>query len=166
MARLHTLEPASLPIPDDVQPGEGWSKVMVEMAAHIGPRDVLRLCESYGGQQVYFPSDPAKAPFADVIGPDKASTLGQVFRMERLTIPTGRYAINRAKRAAIIAAVRARRVTVAEAAAMLHLRRDTVSQLLKRPSEGVAASPFVPQPRPKDPRQIELFPDSAPEAAL
>lgn len=166
MARLHALEPAALPIPDDVQPGPGWSKVMVEMSGLIGARDVLRLCEQYGGQQVYFPVDPGKAPFADVIGQDKAEALGHLFRMTRLTIPTARYAIARAKRAGVIAAVRVRRLTVAEAAAMLHIRRDTVSQLVKCPTEGIGSAKFNPPPRPKDHRQIEMFPDRVPEPGI
>lgn len=148
------------PIPDDIKPGKGWSKIMIEMAAYIGARDVLRLCERYGGQQVYFPADPAKTPFVDDIGQDKADALCAAYRLHRVTLPTARFAISRARRSGIIAAARARRMTVAQAAAMLHLRHDTVSRLVKQEDEGGDDAPLYIVQRPKDPRQIEMFPDT------
>ena len=132
---------------------------MIEMAGYIGAYDVLRLCEQYGGQQVYFPADPANAPFVDDIGRDKAQALCAHWRLECVTLPTARYAIARAKRAPIIAAVRARKLTVARAAAMMHLRHSTVSRLVKSADEGLDCGPFILPERKKDPRQIEMFPD-------
>lgn len=160
MAALHALEPSGLSIPDDVMPGKGWSKLMVEMAAYIGARAVLALCERYGGQQVYFPADPAKVPFLDVLGRSKAEALCSVYRGERVTLPTARYAIARAKRGGIIAAVRAGHITVAEAAARLHLRRDTVSGLVKSKEEGIGCLSSLPITPRGDPRQLDMFQDA------
>ena len=161
MGALHPIEPVDLPIPDDVRPSQGWSKIMIEMAAYIGARDVLRLCERYGGQQVYFPTDTAKAPFMDVLGEAKAEHLCRVFRAARITLPTARYAIAQVKRAGVIAAVRAGSLTIGEAAARLHLRRDTVSQLVRQSTEGQDCKPVAVLCRPHDTRQIEMFPDHA-----
>lgn len=146
-----------LPIPEDVQPGQGWSPVMIAMADHIGAFDVLRLCDTYGGQAVYFPQDPAKAPFVDVLGREKAERLSAAFRLEKITLPTGRYALSVARRAGVLASVRAGGITIAEAAALLRMRRNSVSTLLKS-GEAQGYSPSQPAIRKVDSRQLEMFP--------
>ena len=150
---------AELPIPCDVQPGRGWSAVMLDMAAHIGPYDVLRLCESYGGQQVYFPVDMANAPFGDILGEEKAARLCRAYQRERVTLPTARYAIAVARRGGVIAAVRAGAMTVAQAAAVLRLRRDTVSSLVKS-GEGQDCAPSFRPIGQHDTRQLDMFGDA------
>ena len=134
---------------------------MVEMAAHIGAYEVLRLCEVYGGQQVYFPVDPANAPLVEILGGAKAKRLCKAFQRERITIPTARHALSIARRASVIAAARAGDLSVAAAAAKLGLRRDTVSTLIRSSDEGFGLLPETARPDRGQPRQIELF-DAAP----
>lgn len=165
MAAPIAIDRTDLPIPTDVQPGKGWSTIMLEMAAHVGAYDVLRLCENYGGQQVYFPVDPANAPFADVLGRGKAEALCTIFRRERITIPTARHAIAVAKRGCVIAAVRAGAMTIAEAVAKLGLRRDTIASLVRGSSEGQLCNVAMPVSRIRDPRQLEMFGDQTEDAA-
>ena len=157
MGALHVIDRAELPIPADVMPGKGWSSVMIEMAAHIGARDVLRLCDCYGGQQVYFPVEAANAPFVEILGRAKAKRLCQLYRRERLTIPTAHHALAVARRGGVLAAVRIGAMTVGQAAAKLHLRRDTVARLVKTSAEGRDSAAIRAATPRHDTRQIELF---------
>lgn len=149
-----------LAIPEDVQPGRGWSRFMLEMAAHIGPYATLLLCDRFGGREIYVPADADKSPFVAVIGEERAAIVARVYRRERIAIPTARYALNRARRGAILAAVRAGSLTVTQAARMLGLRRDYVSTLKNAGDEGVGVAP-APIARKHDPRQLDMF--KAPE---
>ena len=142
-------------IPRDVRPGRGWSPQMLELADHIGAHDTLLICAAYGGQELYIPADPAKCPFVDVIGPAKAAIIADVYHRNVIAVPTARYALAEARRAPVIQAARDRRITVAEAARQLGLRRDYVSRLVNRVDSD------LPCPSPRgpatDPRQLDMF---------
>lgn len=157
MGALHPIEHDPLPLPNDIEPGKGWSAVMIDMAAHIGTRSVLELCDRYGGQQVYFPIDPKNAPLVDVLGGRKARALCKAYQKERITIPTARHALARARRGGIIAAVRAGTLSVGMAAAKLGIRRDTLSALVRRTDEGRDWSPSDSSGKRCDPSQLDLF---------
>jgi hypothetical protein len=146
-----------MPIPREVAPGPGWSAQMREMAEHIGAYETLLICDRYGGQEVYIPADATKNPFLPLVGAAKAKALSWAYRRDTLAIPTAGYALRRARRAGIIAAVRAGQVTVAEAAKILGLRRDYASKLINQTEEGREVAPApIGLPR-VDPRQTSIF---------
>lgn len=147
------------PIPRDVRPGRGWCRFMVEMADHIGPYDVLRICEALGGQEVVVPVDPMRSPFRAVVGAEAARVLSRVYGRERIIIPLARVAITRARRGPVIASIRCGGLTVAAAAKALGMRRDNLSRLVNRTDEGADAAPLFRRGRKSDPRQIDMFPD-------
>lgn len=125
-----------LPIPVDVVPGPGWTAQMREIADHIGAYATLRIIAAFGGRQVYVSRDPAASPFREVIAGEEASILADVFGGNRLLVPVGRVPLARARRAVVIAAVRARRVTGADAARILGTSRTYLSHLVNETDEG------------------------------
>jgi hypothetical protein len=56
----------------------------------------------------------------------------------------------------VIAAIRAKRMTVSEGAAILRMARRALSHIVNHSEEGLDCPPLVLTPR-RDPRQIELF---------
>lgn len=159
-------DPHKLPIPEDVQPGPGWTEQMVEMAAHIGPYLTLLIVDRFGGQMIYVTADPEKNPFRELIGAEAATIISHVYRRERLQIPTARFALRRARREGILAAVRANRMTAGEAARILKMSRSYMANLINATDEGtgVELSDWTPTPsrrlKAPDPRQIALFPEA------
>jgi hypothetical protein len=131
-------DPSTLPIPDDVQPNDRWSPLMVEIADHIGAKPTLELIACFGGQEVYVPVDPTLNPFRDVLGEEQAETLRRVFERERLTLPTGKVALARARRQGVLRRVRAGELNMSEAARILRSSRNYVSQLINKSMEGTA----------------------------
>lgn len=130
---------------------------MLEMASHIGAYATLLICERFGGRDIYIPADAAKCPFLALIGEEKANCISWVYRRETITVPTARYALSRARRGGVLAAARARKITVAQAARMLGLRRDYVSKLLNKGDEGIGVIRHIAHVREADPRQIDMF---------
>ncbi|SCW55883.1 hypothetical protein SAMN02927924_01342 [Sphingobium faniae] len=161
MARARTLHIHDLPIPADVQADAAWPPIMLEMAAHIGAYETLCIVDAFAGQDVYVPVDPHRNPFLDIIGADKAATFTHAFQRERLPIPAGRRPLEKARRAGVVAAVRAKRMTVVEGAAILRMPRRHLSRLISKTDEGSKATPFVFPARPRDPAQLDMF-DTAP----
>ena len=157
MARPRTFKPDDIPIPADVKPHASWPPMMLEMAAHIGPYDTLRIVDAFAGQEVYVPLDARRSPFTDIVGTDKAAVLAHVYGRERLPIPTGRNALLRARRQGVIAAIRAHRMTVVEGAAILRTARRHLSRLVNQSDEGTDAEPVPILERPRDHRQLEMF---------
>ncbi|WP_454280232.1 hypothetical protein [Sphingomonas sp. Marseille-Q8236] len=149
---------SDLPIPNDVRPGRGWTPFMLEMAAHVAPKHVLTLVDRFGGQVVYVPIAVEKSPFLDVLPMDTVATIARVYGREKLDIPTAREALARARRAPVIAAVRAGRLTRNEAARMIGSSRRYVAYLANQTNEADDAPVFVPR-RVVDSRQIEMFPE-------
>ncbi|QHL90679.1 hypothetical protein GVO57_07330 [Sphingomonas changnyeongensis] len=135
---------------------------MVEMAGHIGAYLTLVLIDRYGGQQLSFTQAFADGPLAELLGAEAAATLRQVYRGERVFLPTGRRAIAYAKRQPILAAVRANLLTGQEATRILRTSRTYVSYLLHETTEGTGVVPppeFRARRRAVDPRQIDMFGD-------
>lgn len=161
MARPRAARLEDIPIPDDARPHPSWPPAMLEMAAHIGAADTLRVVDAFAGQDVYVPVDPARSPFAAIIGAEKAAVLSHVYQRERLAIPAGRHALARARRQGIIAAIRNRRMTVVEGAAILGMARRHLSRLVNQTDEGTGCEPVAPQRRVSDPRQLDMFEDPA-----
>lgn len=160
MARARTFRPDDIPIPLDAKPHASWPPMMLEMAAHIGPYDTLRIVDAFAGQDVYVPLDPSRSPFTDIVGSAKAAVLAHVYGRERLPVATGRNALLRARRQGIIAAIRSGRLTVVEGAAILRMARRSVCRLLNQSDEGTDAEPVPLLERPKDHRQLEMFGES------
>jgi len=134
-AAHHFPLPDQLPIPRDVQVGPGWGAQMREMADHIGPYATLLIVDRWGGQQVYVAADPARNVFRDAIGAAAAETMSRIYGRETLKVPTGKPALAQARRAPIIAAVRAGEMTGAEAAARLRVNRTYISELINQRDE-------------------------------
>lgn len=130
---------------------------MLDIASHIGAYDTLILCEQFGGRDIYVPVDASKNPLREAVGPAKARKLSWVYRRETLAIPTARHALAVARRAPVLASVRAGDLSVAQAARLLHLRRDYVSKLVARTDEGREAPPLPALSRKRDPRQLDMF---------
>lgn len=172
MTRLsHNFRAAEeLPIPEDAKPGKGWTEQMLEMADHIGPYRTLQLVEAFGGMRIYIPADPERGKvyddrgsIVDVVGIAAAAKLSAIYRCEYLHVPTARYALSRAKRRPIIAAVKAGRMTGAQAARMLGTSRPYLANLVNQTDEGEGKSTWTRRPQP-DPGQMDLFGDGEDEA--
>lgn len=157
MAKALTTRPDDLPIPEDTRPHASWPPIMLDMAAHIGPYDTLRIVDAFAGQYIYVPIDPSKSPFLGILGSEKAAMFAHVYGAERLPIPAGRNALARARRAGVIALVRAKRMTLKDAAALLRMPVRHMSTLINKTDEGTDAEPAVLLERPRDPRQLDMF---------
>lgn len=157
MARKQSYREDAVAIPPDAKPHKSWPPLMLEMAAHIGAYDTLRVVDAFAGRQVYVSADPQCNPFVDVISPEKCVIISHVYRRERLEIPTGRNALLRARRQGVIAAIHAGKLTVLEGAAMLRMSRRHLSRLVNHTAEGTDAEPVPVLVRPRDDRQMEMF---------
>lgn len=146
-----------LPIPQDVRPGPGWTEQMLEMADHIGPYATLLLVDRFAGQNIYVPKDPAKGQLAGVIGTEKAAIMSRIYQCNRLTIPRARSALDRARRAPIVAMARNGDMTISEAAIRACTTRTFMSFLVNRTDEGCCGAEIQLPRRAADPRQIEMF---------
>ncbi|MDQ1229301.1 hypothetical protein [Sphingomonas sp. SORGH_AS_0879] len=149
-----------LPIPDDAKPGRGWTPFMLEMAAHIGATNTLRLVDHFGGQKIYVPIAVEKSPFADVLPTETVETLARVYGREKVEFPTAREALFRARGAPVIAAVREKRLARNDAARILRTSARYISQLANDTDDEPDGRVFVLR-RPVDTRQLEMFPDPA-----
>jgi hypothetical protein len=157
MARRLTTRPDDLPIPVDAKAHSSWPPIMLEIAAHIGAYDTLRIVDAYAGQRVYIPIDASRNPLRDLIGSDKAAIMSQVFGIETLLIPSGRRPLERARRAGVVALVRAKKMTVSDAAALLRMAPRHLTTLINKTDEGTDDEPLVMLERPRDARQLEMF---------
>lgn len=144
-----------LPIPPNVKIGPGWTGQMREMADHIGAFATLRICAAFGGQQLYIARDPAASPFKDVVSADAVHTVASVYNGNRLLIPVARTAITRARRAAVIAMVRAGDLSGADAARIIGTSRSYLAHLVNATDEGldIGGEPRADVPSP----QLDLF---------
>jgi len=146
-----------LPIPRDARVTRKWTDQMREMAAHIGPYRTLLVIDALGGQEVYVPASADRGRLADVIGSDGAAIMSQVYACNRIRLPVGRAALNEARRAGVIAAIREGRMTIGEAVPILGTSRSYISQLVHHTDEGEAVEPYVPRRSRHDPRQLDMF---------
>jgi len=157
MARQIATRPEDLPIPEDAKAHESWPPIMLDMAAHVGAHATLRIVDAFAGQYIYVPMDVSRSPFTDVVGAEKAAVLAHVYGRERLPIPVGRNALMRARRAGVIALVRAKKLGVGEAAALLRMPVRHMSRLINKTDEGTDAEPTLLLQRPRDARQLDMF---------
>ncbi|HEX7820664.1 MAG TPA: hypothetical protein VF463_08590 [Sphingobium sp.] len=157
MARPKTIRIDDWPIPEDAQADPKWPPIMLDMAAHIGPYATLLIVDAFAGQEVYVSKDPARSPFSDIIGADKAETMAHVYGVERLRIPGGRMPLLKARRAGILAACRAKKMSVDEGAAILRMPRRHLRHIVNHTQEALTATPMVLLPRARDARQLDMF---------
>jgi len=151
-----------LPIPRDVRTGPGWTNQMLEMADHIGAYAVLSIVARHGGEQIYVPHDAALSPFAETIDRAAATEIAQVYGGNRLLIPVARAAVSRARRAIVIAAVREKKITGAEAQKIIGTSRTYIAHLVNATDEGKDfASVGAARQLPSQPDLFAALPDSA-----
>lgn len=117
---------------------------MRELAEHIGPYAVMQIVDRYGGLDLYVPMSADGWYIGDLIGKDKAEILSKTCGREQLPLPVARYALDQARRAGIIAAVRSGGMTLTEAAWILRAKRRTVWHLANKTDEGKATAPAAP----------------------
>lgn len=160
LAALPETRIEDLPIPTDVRPNSRWTGAMLEMAAHIGPYFTARLVDRFGGLELYVPLKSEGWHVTDLIGREAASKLCEIYGRERLPIPVAAAAIRHAKRRSVIAAVRAKKMSLTEAAHILRTSRTYLSALVNGSDEGEAALPII-LPRKRHASQLEMFEEDA-----
>lgn len=144
-----------LPLPADPLPDRSWTVQMREWAGVIGPLAVLQLVDVWGGQELYVPLDSDGSQLAQVVGEAASIAMSAEFGGNHFQLPVARQALNRARRASVIAAIRARRMTITEAVPILRTSRTYLSRLVNHSDEGCDAEPF--RTNRGDPRQMALF---------
>lgn len=152
-------DPRALPIPEDSPVTDAWPPLMRELAAHIGPHAVLQLVDRFGGLDLYVPVEPYGWHVAKVIGADKAAILSRVCGRESLPLPVGDYPLDQARRAPVLARVRAGTLTLTEAAWILRLKRRTVWHFVHKTDEGSGIDPKGLPPLPPRHRQLTFLED-------
>lgn len=158
--------PDELPLPEDVQPGPGWTERMLEMADHIGAYRTLLLVDRFGGMRIYIPADwtrgksyEGKGSIRDVVGDKAARVLSEIYRREFFLVPTAKHALARARRHAVIASVRAGDISGADAAKMLKTTRPYLSHLVNGTDEGTEDGELPPRTGRGFPGQLDMFGD-------
>lgn len=146
-----------LPIPQDVAIGPDWTSQMLDIADVIGPRATLLFVDRYGGQQVTISAEFASGELIDLLGYKTAAKLELAYRRERMLVPRARVALARARRAPILALVRANAISGAEATRILRTSRTYLSHLVNQTDEGLPADARKRPPSPKNARQPDLF---------
>lgn len=152
-----------LPIPADVPVTRKWTEQMREMAAHIGAYRTLLIVDTLGGQEIEVPINPERNRLAQVIGDEGAAIMSRIYGRNKLRVPVARAALDEARRAGIIAAIRAGKMTIGEAVPILKTSRNYLSHLVNSTAEGEEVAPYLPKRSRHDPRQLEMFaqPDDA-----
>ena len=153
---------ADLPIPEDVRPTRLWPEQLLELAAHVGPYDALRVAAAVGGQRFKVPMDWEKNRLRTVVGDDAARIISQIYGgPDKWQVPRAPAALAEARRGPVLAAVRSGALTIGEAAAILQATERHISRLINQSDEGKADRAWVPpriRPRRIDPRQLDMFP--------
>lgn len=157
LANLPTMRIEDLEIPADVQPGKSWTASMLEMAAHIGPYATMQIVDRFGGLELYVPRSADNWHVADLIGREAAHKLCSTYGRERLPIPVAKAAVSAAKRQGVISAVRAKKLTLTQAAHILRTSRTYLSGLVNGTDEGEGVPPLIPMNRRLHIGQFELF---------
>ena len=145
-----------LPLPAKPTVDGSWTRQMREWVPAIGELAVLRLVDALGGQMVYVPKDGEQSRLAQVLGDEAAAAFSVAHGGEHLQIPLGETALARARRAPVIAAIRAKELTINEAVPILRMTRTTLSHLVNHSDEGADTQPLRTNRR-LDPRQDDLF---------
>ena len=157
MARRLTTRLDDFPIPEDVKADPKWPPIMLDMAAHVGAHATLLIVDTYAGQEVYVPLDVTRSPFRDIVDEQRVATMAHVFGRQRIRIPAGRLQLDKARRAGIVAAIRADKMTISEGAAIIRMPRRHMETLIKKTDEATDAEPVAMLVRPRDTRQLEMF---------
>lgn len=158
LADLPTTRIEELPIPTDITVGKKWTPAMQEMALHIGAYATMQIVDKFGGLELYVPRSADGWHVAELIGTEAARRMCATYGRERLPIPVARAAVNAAKRQGIIAAVRAKRLSLTAGAHILRTSRTYLSLLVNGSDEGADALPMLPAPRVHF-GQFEMFDD-------
>ena len=151
----------ALPIPADVVPNRFWTESMREMAAHIGAYATLMIVDRFGGMELYVPQDAAKCAVLDLIGAEATAKLCKIYVKERVPIPVAASAVRYAKSEPVLAALRAKQISLTDAVQILRqggirTSRTYLSGLLNATDQGSAAQPWTPRRLP-DARQLVMF---------
>lgn len=157
LANLPEVRLEDLEIPTDIRPGKSWTQSMLEMAVHIGPYATMQIVDRFGGLELYVPRSADSWHVTDLIGKDAAAKLCATYGRERLPIPVARAAVSAAKRQGVVAAVRARKLTLTQGAHILRTSRTYLSALVNGTDEGEGAIPMIPVNRRLHVGQFELF---------
>lgn len=136
------------PIPKDVQAADDWPETLKELALWIGAYDTLRLCEALNGREIYISRKLDQQSLSAVLSADKVAILARVYGGSRFAVPTAHRQIRKARRAAILASVRAGMMTGAVGAQLLGTSRTHMAHIVNQTDEGIAAAPAV-IPKPK-----------------
>lgn len=144
-----------IPIPKAVRPGKGWTQLMLELAEHISHYAVMQLVDRWGGLDLYVPVKAEGWFVSEAIGLGEARKLVAGFPSESLRLPTAKYALERCRRAAVIADVRDGKTSLTQAAWVLGLTRSSVCHLANKTDEADDAPPERGVPRAN--RQLGLF---------
>lgn len=153
-----------LSIPQDVKPNRYWTHSMREMAAHIGAHATLMIVDRFHGRELYVPRDPAKCAALPVIGGDLTAKLCKIYGKERLPIPVAASAMRHAKSQPVLAALRAKQISLTDAVQILsaggiRTSRTYLSGLLNATDQGSTAQPWTPC-RVRDAGQLVMFDDA------
>lgn len=146
-----------LPIPENSPVTRKWTEQMREMAAHIGAYRTLLIVDALGGQEIEVPVNADRNRLSQVIGDEGAAIMSRIYGRNVLRVPVGRAALDEARRAGVIAAIREKKMTIADAVPILKTSRSYLSHLVNGTSEGEEAAPYVPKRSRVDPRQLDMF---------
>lgn len=147
-----------LPIPQDVQPSKYWTDVMRELADHIGPYATMLLVDALGGTDPCIPRTTENSRYAEIIGEGKAAILHKVYGRERLQLPVASDALRHARRAGVIAAIRAGTMSLTEAALIRDMgSRTYISHLVNQTDQGRDTRPLAVTKGRPGARQLALF---------
>jgi hypothetical protein len=135
---------ADIPIPEcpQIKPSL-WGEQMIEMADHIGPYHTLIIHDRFGGQKFRVPMEEAKSPVRSLLGHNLSPIFTWVYGGQVLVIARARKALEHARRAGIIAAVRAGHITGLDAAVVIGTDRKFVSYLVNHTDEGHGVKPVT-----------------------
>ena len=143
--RLPTL--SDLPIPRDAKIDESWTDQMRELAAFTTPYIALLICDKFGGQSLYIPMNWETSVLRQAVPDVWVEKISAAIAPYKYFVPRARAALARARRAGVLAMVRANTLSKRNAAIILGTTRNYVIQMLKT-GEGLDVQPIeLPQSR-------------------
>lgn len=151
-----------LPIARDVTPNRHWTDSMREMAAHIGAYETMLIVDRFGGLPLLTTKNPELCGAWSLIGPEKTRILCKVYVREAIQVPVAHAAIRHAKMQHILAAIRARRLSLSDAVMALRaggIRTSTIrlNKLVNQTDQGRDVPPWTPRRSAADPAQTSIF---------
>jgi hypothetical protein len=135
---------SDIPIPERVQVEPSfWGVQMMEMADFIGAYHTLLIHDRFGGHKIYVPMSESKSPVRGILGHNLSHVFTDIYGGQHLEIASARRVLDRARRAGLLAAVRAGHITGQDAAAVIGIARTHVSYLINHTNEGEGVKPIV-----------------------